>query len=135
MPAEILDGKRVAEEIRAEIAAGVTALEKQTQRVPGLSVVLVGNNPASEAYVRAKGRAAEKAGIRSETIRLPESIQMAELLGLIDTLNHRDDVDGILVQLPLPAHIDKDQILLAISPSKDVDGFHPVSVGNMVAGR
>ena len=135
MPAQMLDGRRVAEEIREEIAAQVTVLQKKTSRVPGLTVVLVGNDPASEAYVRSKGRSAEKAGIRSETIRLPDSIQMAELLGLIDTLNLRDDVDGILIQLPLPAHIDKDQILLAIAPAKDVDGFHPVSVGNMVAGR
>src|SRR5204862_4355337 len=134
-PAHILDGKAVADEIRAEGQAEVAALQQRTGHSPGLSVVLVANNPASEAYVRNKGRAAEKAGIRSETIRLPETTSTDEILGLVDTLNRRDDVDGILVQLPLPAHVDKDRVLLSVSPAKDVDGFHPVNVGNLVAGR
>lgn len=135
MSAEILDGKSVAEQIRDELAAEVAAIAEQHGRVPGLSVVLVGDDPASETYVRNKGRAAEKAGIRSETIRLPKTTSTEELLGLIDTLNGRDDVDGILVQLPLPEPIDKDKILLAVAPEKDVDGFHPTNVGNLVAGR
>jgi methylenetetrahydrofolate dehydrogenase (NADP+)/methenyltetrahydrofolate cyclohydrolase len=135
MPAELLDGKALADRIRDEIAAEVAALRAGSGKSPGLTVVLAGNNPASETYVRNKGRAAEVAGIRSETIRLPASVSKDELLSLIDTLNRRDDVDGILVQLPLPDSIDKDRVLLAVAPEKDVDGFHPINVGNLVANR
>src|SRR5208337_1978378 len=102
-------------------------------RPPGLAVVLVGSNPASEIYVRNKVKTCEDLGIRSETLRPPESVTTAELLAIIDTLNARDDLDGILVQLPLPPQVDTKRVLLAVAPAKDVDGFHPVNVGNLVA--
>jgi len=135
MSDKILDGKATAAAMRADCAIEVEQLRTETGRAPGLSVVLVGSDPASETYVRNKGRAAEAVGIRSETIRLPETTSVDELLGLVDTLNKRDDVDGILIQLPLPGHIDKDRVLQAVSPGKDVDGFHPINVGNLVANR
>ncbi len=130
---QILDGARVRDEIKAELKPRVAALAG-AGRPPGLAVVLVGHNPASEVYVRNKIKACEDLGIYSETSRPSESVSTEGLLATIDQLNARHDIDGILVQLPLPAQIDTKRILLAVSPQKDVDGFHPCNVGALVAG-
>lgn len=129
--ASIIDGKAIAAAVRQEIADEVTAWTQSGRRAPYLSVVLVGDNPASASYVRGKTRAAAEVGIGSDTLRLEEDISENELLGVIERLNEDPDVDGILVQLPLPAHIDDQKVINAINPDKDVDGFHPVSVGRM----
>jgi methylenetetrahydrofolate dehydrogenase (NADP+) / methenyltetrahydrofolate cyclohydrolase len=129
--AQILDGNRVRDEIKNELRPRIAALP----RPPGLAVILVGHNPASEVYVRNKTRTSAELGIYSETITPPESITTQELLAQIDVLNSRDEIDGILVQLPLPAHVDSQKILLAVSPDKDVDGFHPCNIGRMATGR
>ena len=134
MPATILDGTKIAAQIRAEVAQEVTELTAHGLR-PGLAVVLVGHNPASEIYVRSKVRACEELGILSEQHTPPETATTSELLALIDHLNRRDEIDGILVQLPLPAHIDSKKVLLAVSPAKDVDGFHPMNVGFLSTQR
>ena len=126
---QILDGALVRDEILAELKPRVAALD----RPPGLAVVLVGHNPASEVYVRNKVRACHELGIHSETLTPPESISTDALLEIVEQLNARHDIDGILVQLPLPAQVDAKLILLAVAPAKDVDGFHPCNVGNMVA--
>ncbi|MFB3829187.1 MAG: bifunctional methylenetetrahydrofolate dehydrogenase/methenyltetrahydrofolate cyclohydrolase FolD [Bryobacteraceae bacterium] len=132
--AEILDGGRLRDQIQAELKPRVAAL-CASRRPPGLAVVLVGRNPASEIYVRNKVKACAELGIVSESVTPPESVTTAELLRLVETLNAREDVDGILVQLPLPEHVDTKAILMAVAPDKDVDGFHPVNVGNLVANR
>ncbi|HUK16811.1 MAG TPA: bifunctional methylenetetrahydrofolate dehydrogenase/methenyltetrahydrofolate cyclohydrolase FolD [Bryobacteraceae bacterium] len=129
---QILDGASVRDEIKAELKPRVAALAA-AGRPPGLAVVLVGHNPASEVYVRNKIKACEDLGIYSETSRPAESVSTEGLLATIDQLNARHDIDGILVQLPLPAQIDSKRILLAVSPQKDVDGFHPCNVGALVA--
>ena len=134
MPATILDGTKIAAEIRAEVAAEVKAFTAAGHR-PGLAVVLVGHNPASEVYVRGKVKASEEVAIYSEKHTPPETASTDELLELIHWLNVRDDIDGILVQLPLPAHVDTKKILLAVDPAKDVDGFHPMSVGYLSTQR
>jgi methylenetetrahydrofolate dehydrogenase (NADP+)/methenyltetrahydrofolate cyclohydrolase len=134
MPATILDGNKIAADIRAEVAADVKALSTSGIR-PGLAVVLVGHNPASEIYVRGKVKSCEEVGIYSEKITPAESVTTEELLDLIDDLNRRDDVDGILVQLPLPAQVDSKRVLMAVDPAKDVDGFHPVNVGFLSTQR
>lgn len=134
MSALILDGTRIAQEIRAEVAAEAKALSAAGVR-PGLAVVLVGHNPASEIYVRGKVKACEEVGIYSEKLAPPESATTAELLGLVDELNRRDEIDGILVQLPLPAQVDSKKVLLAVDPAKDVDGFHPMNVGFLSTQR
>src|SRR5579883_3175246 len=134
MPATILDGTKIAAEIRAEVAAEVKSLTAAGHR-PGLAVVLVGHNPASEVYVRGKVKASEEVAIYSEKHTPPETASTAELLELIHGLNVRDDIDGILVQLPLPAHVDAKKILLAVDPAKDVDGFHPMNVGYLSTQR
>jgi methylenetetrahydrofolate dehydrogenase (NADP+)/methenyltetrahydrofolate cyclohydrolase len=134
MPATILDGTKIANDIRSEVAAEVKAMSAAGVR-PGLAVLLVGHNPASEIYVRGKVKASEEVGIYSETSTPPESITTAELLTLIEDLNRRDDIDGILVQLPLPPQVDAKKILLAVDPAKDVDGFHPVNVGFLSTQR
>jgi methylenetetrahydrofolate dehydrogenase (NADP+) / methenyltetrahydrofolate cyclohydrolase len=134
MPATILDGTRIAQDIRNEIAAEVKTMAAAGVR-PGLAVVLVGHNPASEIYVRGKVKASEEVGIYSEKLTPPESSTTAELLAVIEDLNRRDDIDGILVQLPLPAHVDAKKILMAVDPVKDVDGFHPVNVGFLSTQR
>src|SRR5215470_3429265 len=128
MSALILDGTKIAQEIRNEVAAAVKALSAGGVR-PGLAVVLVGHNPASEIYVRGKVKACEEVGIHSEKITPPEDISTAALLDIVNELNRRDDIDGILVQLPLPAQVDPKKILLTVDPAKDVDGFHPMNVG------
>jgi methylenetetrahydrofolate dehydrogenase (NADP+)/methenyltetrahydrofolate cyclohydrolase len=129
----ILDGNRVRDEIKGELKPRIAALAAKS-RPPGLAVVLVGNNPASEIYVRNKVKACEDLGIHSETITPPGVITTQELLALVHGLNARAEIDGILVQLPLPPQVDTKRILLAISPEKDVDGFHPCNVGSLVAG-
>ena len=134
MSAAILDGTRIAAQIRAEVAEEVKQLTADGLR-PGLAVVLVGHNPASEIYVRSKVKACEELGILSEKITPPESSTTEELLALVDDLNRRDEIDGILVQLPLPAHVDAKKVLLAVSPDKDVDGFHPMNVGRLSTQR
>jgi methylenetetrahydrofolate dehydrogenase (NADP+)/methenyltetrahydrofolate cyclohydrolase len=134
MPATILDGTRIAQEIRSEVAAEVKTMAAAGVR-PGLAVVLVGHVPASEIYVRGKVKACEEVGLYSEKLTPPESATTAELLAVIDDLNRRDDIDGILVQLPLPAHVDAKKVLMAVDPAKDVDGFHPVNVGFLSTQR
>jgi methylenetetrahydrofolate dehydrogenase (NADP+)/methenyltetrahydrofolate cyclohydrolase len=133
MTAQIISGKEVAAEIKLKLEQEVKALTEHGI-TPGLTVVIVGEDPASQVYVRNKGKECEKLGMRSEIIRLPETTSQAELLVILDGLNNNTEVHGILVQLPLPKHISEESILLAIDPSKDVDGFHPVNVGNMVIG-
>ena len=134
MTANILDGTKIAQEIRAEVAAEVRAMAAAGVR-PGLAVVLVGHNPASEIYVRGKVKACEEGGVFSEKITPAESATTGELLAVIEELNRRDDVDGILVQLPLPAQVDAKKVLLAVDPAKDVDGFHPMNVGFLSTQR
>jgi len=129
----ILDGNRVRDEIKSELKPRVDALAAKG-RPPGLAVVLVGNNPASEIYVRNKIKTCRDLGIYSESITPPDSISTAELLAIVEGLNARAEIDGILVQLPLPAQVDTKRILLAVAPAKDVDGFHPCNVGALVAG-
>jgi methylenetetrahydrofolate dehydrogenase (NADP+)/methenyltetrahydrofolate cyclohydrolase len=134
MAARILDGTRIAAEIRAEVAAEAKALSSSSIR-PGLAVVLVGHNPASEVYVRGKVKASEEVGLYSEQHTPDESVSTGELLRLISDLNRRDEIDGILVQLPLPAQVDAKKVLLAVDPAKDVDGFHPMNVGYLSTQR
>src|ERR1039457_4253023 len=130
----ILDGNRVRDDIKSELKPRIDALAARG-RPPGLVVVLVGHNPASEIYVRNKIKTCHDLGIYSESITPPESISTAELLAIVRELNARPEIDGILVQLPLPAHIDSQRILLAVAPEKDVDGFHPCNVGLLSTGR
>lgn len=135
MVANVIDGNKIAEEIRAEVAENVKKLKESKGITPGLVVVLVGEDPASTVYVRNKGKACEKVGIYSETIHLPATTPEAEVLALIDKLNKDPKFHGILVQLPLPDQIDENKVLNAISPTKDVDGFHPINVGKMLVGE
>jgi methylenetetrahydrofolate dehydrogenase (NADP+) / methenyltetrahydrofolate cyclohydrolase len=132
--AELIDGKAVAEAIRGEVATDVAALVRRGV-VPGLTVVLVGDDGASATYVGAKEKASKAAGMRGETIRLPASTTQAELLALIERLNADREVHGILVQMPLPTQIDPDTVIRHILPEKDVDGFHPVNVGKLLIGH
>src|SRR5246500_1149570 len=134
MPATILDGSKIAQDIRSEVAAEVKTMISAGVR-PGLAVILVGHNPASEIYVRGKVKASEEVGIYSEKLTPPESATTAELLAVVEDLNRRDDVDGILVQLPLPSQVDAKRVLMAVDPAKDVDGFHPVNVGFLSTQR
>ena len=134
MSAIIIDGKARAAALRAEVAAGVADFVAAHGRAPGLSVVIVGDDPASAVYVRSKGIATEAAGMVSATHRLPAETTQAELLALVAALNADAAVDGILVQLPLPRHIDADTVIAAIDPAKDVDGFHPVNAGRLATG-
>ena len=134
MTAQIIDGKQVAEDMRAELKEKVVKLKGQGI-TPGLAVVLVGDDPASKSYVTAKERACEEIGIYSDDNRLSADTTEADLLTLVEKLNKDPKINGILVQLPLPKHIDENMVLLAIDPAKDVDGFHPVNVGKMVVGQ
>ena len=134
MSAVIIDGKQIAADVRADVAAKVAEL-KEKGVLPCLAVILVGENPASVSYVTGKRKALAEVGMADRSIQLPESTSEAELLELIASLNADTSVHGILVQLPLPKHIDEDKVIMAIDPSKDVDGFHPVSVGNLMIGR
>ena len=133
MTARILDGAAIAQTIRAEVAVAVAKLSAQGRK-PGLAAVLVGEDPASTVYVRSKGKACEEAGMHSVTLRLPVSTSEAELLETVDRLNADLQIHGILVQLPLPKHINSERVLRRIDPTKDVDGFHPVNVGKLVVG-
>ena len=134
MPAIILDGTKIAAQIKTEVAEQAKELTEAGLR-PGLAVVLAGHNSASEIYVRNKVKTSEQLGIYSEKHTPPDSVTTEELLALVDELNSRDEIDGILVQLPLPAQVDAKKVLLAVSPEKDVDGFHPVNVGNLSTQR
>ena len=134
MPAELIDGARIARSVRDDVAREVTALRGRGI-TPGLTVILVGDDPASSVYVRSKGKACVEAGMASETIRLPATTSQEELLEHIDRLNADPAVHGILVQMPLPKHIDPDTVLRRMNPAKDVDGFHPINVGKLLIGE
>ncbi|MCK6481542.1 MAG: bifunctional 5,10-methylene-tetrahydrofolate dehydrogenase/5,10-methylene-tetrahydrofolate cyclohydrolase [Planctomycetaceae bacterium] len=135
MTAKIIDGKEIAARIRTEIAADTAALVKQHGIVPGLVTILVGENPASQSYVSAKGKAAKELGFHSVQETVPAAIAEGDLLALVDRYNRDDSIHGILVQLPLPKHVNEEKVLLAIRPDKDVDAFHPVNVGKLVIGN
>src|SRR5215467_14522146 len=128
----VLDGNRIRDDIKNELKPRIEALAARG-RPPGLAVVLVGHNPASEIYVRNKIKTSQELGIHSESIAPPESVSPEELLATVEQLNARHDIDGILVQLPLPPQVDSKRILLAVAPEKDVDGFHPCNIGRLVA--
>ena len=134
MSAVIIDGKQVAADVRGDVAKKVAEL-KEKGISPCLAVILVGEDPASVSYVTGKQKALAEVGMIDKSVRLPEDTTEEDLLKLIDKLNKDDSVHGILVQLPLPKHINEDKVIMAISPDKDVDGFHPVSVGNLMIGR
>jgi methylenetetrahydrofolate dehydrogenase (NADP+)/methenyltetrahydrofolate cyclohydrolase len=129
MTAVRMDGKELAQKVRAQVANEVAELGHV-----GLATVLVGDDPASHVYIASKHRAATEAGIDARDVRLPADTSEADVLALVDGLNHDDEIDGILVQLPLPAHIDETTVTYAVSPAKDVDGFHPVNAGNLYLG-
>ncbi|WP_092022123.1 bifunctional methylenetetrahydrofolate dehydrogenase/methenyltetrahydrofolate cyclohydrolase FolD [Marinobacter zhejiangensis] len=135
MTAELINGKDIAARVRQQVAAGVQARREQGLRAPGLAVVLVGNDPASQVYVGSKRKACEEAGILSLSYDLPADTSQEALEALVDELNENPAVDGILVQLPLPEHLDADPILVKIRPDKDVDGFHPFNIGRLVQRR
>ncbi len=132
MNANLLDGKAIAADLRNHIKTEVQAITASGQRPPGLAVILVGDNPASQVYVRNKQKACEEVGFLSELIRLDADTSQEHLLSLIDDLNQREEIDGILVQLPLPEQIDEETVIERILPTKDVDGFHPYNVGRLV---
>jgi methylenetetrahydrofolate dehydrogenase (NADP+)/methenyltetrahydrofolate cyclohydrolase len=134
MSAALIDGKAFAASLRARIAQRVPAFRTATGRAPGLAVVLVGEDAASAVYVRSKGKQTREAGMESFEHKLPVDTDQATLIALVDQLNADPAVDGILVQLPLPAHLDAEQVLLRIDPDKDVDGFHPVNAGRLATG-
>ncbi len=134
MPATILDGNKIAAQIRAEVAEDVKKLTAAGTR-PGLAVILAGHDPASEIYVRNKVKTCEQLGIHSEKLTPPDSVTTAELLAMVEQLNQRNEIDGILVQLPLPKQVDTRKVLLAVAPEKDVDGLHPVNIGNLATQR
>ncbi|BCO09042.1 bifunctional protein FolD [Desulfolithobacter dissulfuricans] len=135
MSAKIISGTETAKEIREELKAEVAELKEKHNVVPGLVTILVGEDPASQSYVAAKNKTAHALGIHSEQVTLPAETSEEELLSLVDKYNNDDKIHGILVQLPLPKHIDESKVLYAIDPDKDVDGFHPVNVGKMVLGE
>ncbi len=132
---KLIDGKLISSIIKKEIAAEVAELIDKHDSAPHLAAVLVGQDPASQTYVAAKEKACKSVGITSSLYKLPEDTTEKELLETVDFLNNDDDIDGYIVQLPLPAHIDENKIIAAIKPEKDVDGFHPVNVGKMVLGQ
>lgn len=134
MSAQLIDGKAIAEQIHAETAVTIAQLKTQHHLTPGLAVILVGDNPASVAYVGMKDKMCARLGIHSERIHLPASTSQGELLNLVNDLNFRADIHGILVQSPLPDQISEDVIFAAIDPTKDVDGFHPLNVGKLALG-
>jgi len=134
MAARLIDGRAAAQELRARVAEEVERFRAATGRAPGLATVLVGEDPASAVYVRSKGKATREAGMESVSHNLSADISEAELLALVDQLNRDPAIDGILVQLPLPAHIDSAKVIAAIDPAKDVDGFHPINAGKLATG-
>ena len=135
MSAKLIDGKAIAAEVRQSVRVRIAARKKAGLRVPGLAVVLIGQDPASEIYVRNKHKACEEAGVHSRSFDLSEDTSEQDLLRLIDELNTDDTIDGILVQFPLPQHIDADKITESIRPDKDVDGFHPYNIGRLALRR
>jgi methylenetetrahydrofolate dehydrogenase (NADP+)/methenyltetrahydrofolate cyclohydrolase len=130
----LIDGKKISNEIKEEIKQEIEVIKKVDGKVPGLAVVLVGENPASKVYVGSKEKTCNALGMHSEKYVLPETTSEKELLELIETLNNKDEINGILVQLPLPKHIDEKKVIHAITPEKDVDGFHPENVGKLLIG-
>ena len=132
--AQLLDGKRCGEALRAEIAKGAAEVKARRGRAPHLAAILVGNDGASRTYVESKVKSCEQVGFRSTLVQLPETTTEEDLLARIEQLNHDQELDGFIVQLPLPAHIDAEKVTLAIAPDKDVDGFHPENIGRMVLG-
>ena len=133
--ATIIDGKAIAARLCGEVGTTVAGLVRDYGLTPGLAVVLVGEDPASEVYVRNKGRQTSAAGMASFEVKVPTTISQADLLDVVRALNVRDDVDGILVQLPIPPHIDAGSVIEAIDPAKDVDGFHPINAGRLATGQ
>lgn len=131
---EIIDGKKLSQSIKDEIKESVAQLKAEGKNIPHLAAILIGDNPASESYVRNKTRSCDYVGFESTLIRKDDSITEEELLDIVQELNNNDDVDGFIVQLPLPKHIDEVKVTLAIDPKKDVDGFHPVNFGRMAQG-
>jgi methylenetetrahydrofolate dehydrogenase (NADP+)/methenyltetrahydrofolate cyclohydrolase len=132
---EIIDGRKISAEIKEEVKKEVEIIKSQGKRVPGLVTILVGNNPASQSYVGSKAKSCEELGMKSKIEALSVDISQAKLLDLIKYYNNNPEFDGILVQLPLPKHINEDEIIDSISPAKDVDGFHPTNVGKLVIGK
>ena len=130
----LIDGKKIAAELREELKQEVTELKVKHNKIPGLTVILIGDMAPSQIYVRMKEKAANEVGLKSEVIRYPDSVEEKTVLAKIDELNKDESVSGILVQLPLPKHIDKQKVIESILPSKDVDGFHPMNVGNLSSG-
>lgn len=131
---QIIDGKAIAAGIREEVARGTAALVTECGRPPGLAAILVGDDPASRVYVRSKNKACQKAGLHGEVVRLAEAVSQQELLATVDRFNADEAIDGILVQLPLPKHLNEQQVIERIDPAKDVDGFHPVNTGKTWIG-
>ena len=130
----LIDGKKAAAELRAELKEEVAGLKSKHNKVPGLTVILIGDLTPSQIYVRNKEKSANEVGLKSEVIKYPDSVEEKAVLEKIKELNSDETVSGILVQLPLPKHIDKQKVIEAIDPSKDVDGFHPMNVGNLSSG-
>ena len=130
----LIDGKKAAAELREELRKEVVELKNKHNKVPGLTVILIGDLTPSQIYVRNKEKSAKEVGLKSEVVKYPDSVEEKVILDKIDELNKEDSVSGILVQLPLPKHIDKQKIIEAIDPAKDVDGFHPMNVGNLSSG-
>lgn len=131
----LIDGKKIAADIRNELKEKISLLKAEGKNIPGLAAIIVGEDPASQIYVASKGKACEEIGMRTKTEKLSADVTEESLLNLIKSYNQNKDYNGILVQLPLPKHIDEDRVIETISPKKDVDGFHPVSVGNLVIGK
>ena len=130
----LIDGKKAAADLREELKKEVLSLKDKHNKVPGLTVILIGDLAPSQIYVRNKEKSANEVGLKSEVFRYPDTVGESEVLKKIDELNNDDSVSGILVQLPLPKHIDKQKVIEAIMPEKDVDGFHPMNVGNLSSG-
>lgn len=131
--AKLISGSKISAQIKDEVKAEIEQMKKQKQAVPGLAVILVGENPASKVYVANKEKGCNQVGINSETIKMDDSVSTEDVLAEIEKLNNRDDIHGILVQLPLPKQVDSGKVLMAIKPEKDVDGFHPVNMGKLVS--
>jgi len=131
--AKLISGSKISAQIKDEVKAQIEQMKKENDTVPGLAVILVGENPASRVYVANKEKGCAQVGINSETVRMEDTVSTDDILAEIDKLNNRDDIHGILVQLPLPQQVDTGRVLMAISPDKDVDGFHPVNMGKLVA--
>lgn len=131
----LLDGKKIASEIREELRNLITPLKDKGKKVPGLVTILVGSDPASEIYVRNKGKACREIGMHSESVSLQATVSEEQLLEIVNSYNNNPEIHGILVQLPLPKHINEEKVIDAISPKKDVDGFHPYNIGKLVIGK